>query len=82
MVGPNQIACTEKVIIKAHISFNVFTNLYDATLLGGEFDNCHGQGSTPEGAMISLKLTVRARRNQKKKTHEFRRNFAQPRPAR
>jgi len=48
--------------MKAHIQYSFWTGLYHATLLGGEFDNCHGQGSTPEGAMISLKLTVNARR--------------------
>lgn len=47
------------------IDFDVWRNLYVSTLLGGEFDNCHGQGSTPEGAYISLLLTVRVRRKQK-----------------
>ena len=51
-------------MIKAHIQYSPWTNLYHATLLGGEFDNCHGQGETPDGALISLRLTVRARRNQ------------------
>ena len=50
--------------MKAHIQYSPWTNLYVATLLGGEFDNCHGQGPTPELAMVSLKLTVRARRKQ------------------
>ncbi len=35
-----------------------------ATLLGGEFDNCHGQGPTPDQARVSLLLTVRAKRRQ------------------
>ena len=48
--------------MKAHICWSPWTNLYHATLLGGEFDNCHGQGPTPEMAMVSLKLTVRVRR--------------------
>ena len=47
--------------MKAHIQYNALTNLYYATLLGGVLDNCCGQGPTPELAMISLKLTVRAR---------------------
>jgi hypothetical protein len=48
--------------MKAHIQWSPWTGLYHATLLGGEFDNCHGQGPTPDQAMISLKLTVRAKR--------------------
>lgn len=50
--------------MKAHIYYNIFTNLYYADLLGGEFDNCYGQGKTPEMAMISLKLAVNARKRQ------------------
>lgn len=50
--------------MKTHIQYCFWTNLYVATLLGGEFDNCHGQGPTPELAVISLKLTVKARKNQ------------------
>jgi hypothetical protein len=53
---------TQGMMMKAHILWNPWTGLYDATLLGGEFANCHGRGSTPEHAMISLKLTVRAKR--------------------
>jgi len=48
------------------IWYNVFTGLHYTTLLGGEFANCHGQGSTPEGAVISLKIRVnqlRGKRN-------------------
>ena len=37
---------------------DVFTSLYYTTLLGGEFANCHGQGSTPDGAIASLKIRV------------------------
>jgi len=37
---------------------DIFTSLYHTTLLGGEFANCHGQGSTPEGAVTSLKIRV------------------------
>lgn len=44
--------------MKAHVQYNPWLNLYVATLLGGEFDNCHGQGPTPEMAMISLKMRV------------------------
>jgi hypothetical protein len=48
--------------IKAHIYFSHWNGLYIATLLGGEFANCHGQGPSPELAMISLRLTVRTLR--------------------
>lgn len=48
--------------MKAHIQYSFWTGLYHATLLGGEFANCHGQGPTPDQAIISLKLTVRAMR--------------------
>ncbi len=47
---------------------DVFTGLYNTTLLGGEFANCHGQGSTPENAIASLKIRVyqlRSKINQK-----------------
>jgi hypothetical protein len=51
--------------VKTHCYQSLWNGLYYATLLGGEFANCHGQGSTPEGAMISLKLTVNARRRER-----------------
>lgn len=44
--------------MKAHIQYSPWTNLYIATLLGGEFDNCYGQGKTPEDSIISLKIRV------------------------
>lgn len=54
----------------AHIHYDMFTGLYYATLLGGEFANCHGQGPTPKEAMISLKLTVLVlRKNRNAKTN-------------
>ena len=43
--------------------YDFFTGLYYTTLLGGEFGNCHGQGNTPEGAAISLKIRVNQLRN-------------------
>ena len=46
--------------MKAHIQYCFWTGLYHATLLGGKYANCHGQGKTPKDAMISLKLTVKA----------------------
>jgi len=47
-----------------HTLFNPFTGLYNATLLGGEFSNCHSQGLTPEEALVSLKIRInQLRRN-------------------
>lgn len=53
--------------MKYHLYHSIWTNLYHTTLLGGEFANCHGQGPTPEQAVISLKLTVNALRRQSPK---------------
>lgn len=47
--------------MKYHIYYSIWTNLYHTTLLGGEFDNCHGQGETPEMAVISLRMVVNLR---------------------
>jgi len=44
--------------LKYNIYRDVFTGLYYTTLLGGEFSNCHGQGSTASGAVDSLKIRV------------------------
>lgn len=44
--------------IQFGISKDVFTDTYNTILLGGEFPNCHGQGSTPEQAETSLKIRV------------------------
>lgn len=44
--------------IQYSLSADVFTGLHTATLLGGEFANCHGQGTTAEGAIASLKIRV------------------------
>jgi hypothetical protein len=48
--------------MKYRIDYDRWRNLYVSTLLGGEFNNCWGQGRTPEGSYISLKLAVRVRR--------------------
>lgn len=45
-----------------HLSRDWRTRLYTATLLGGEYANCYGQGPTPEQAEISLRMAVRVRR--------------------
>jgi hypothetical protein len=44
--------------LRYRISASVFTGLYYATLLGGEFSNCHGQGATEEEAIMSLKIRI------------------------
>lgn len=49
--------------MKYHLSRSVFTGLYYTTLLGGEFDNCHGQGRTEKEAVASLKIRVNQLRN-------------------
>ena len=49
--------------MKYSIYRDIFTRLYYTTLLGGEFANCHGQGSTAEFAVISLKIRVNQLRN-------------------
>ncbi len=49
--------------MKANISYDVFTGLYYALLLGGEFSNCYGQGKTTDDAMSSLKIRVNQLRN-------------------
>ena len=57
--------------MKCSIGYNFFTGLYDSTLLGGEFSNCHGQGKTPQDSIDSLKLRVIQLRN-KNKSKEIR----------
>ena len=44
--------------MKSHILLNIFTGLYSATLLGGEFSNCYGHGKTEANAIASLKIRV------------------------
>lgn len=48
---------------------DVFTGLYYTLLLGGEFANCYGQGSTPEGALGSLKIRVYQLRRKRNESH-------------
>jgi len=52
--------------IKYNIHRDVFTGMYYALLLGGEFDNCYGQGVTEEEAFKSLKLRIIQLRNKQK----------------
>ena len=52
--------------MKYHLSYNVFTDSYCCTLLGGEFSNCHGQGSTIEDAVMVLKIRINQLRQVKK----------------
>ncbi len=61
-IKPDEIKPDE---IKAHVYCSLWTNLYYATLLGGEFDNCYGQGFTPKAALNSLKLAVNIRRKKR-----------------
>lgn len=44
--------------MKAHVSRDVVSGLFTASLLGGEFANCYGQGRTVDGAMASLRVRV------------------------
>lgn len=39
--------------------------MFYATLLGGEFDNCYGQGKTLQDSIISLRIVVNHRRRNK-----------------
>lgn len=42
---------------------DVFTGLYYANFLGGEFSNCYGQGNTPSEAITSLKIRINQLKN-------------------
>lgn len=44
--------------IRYNIHQDLFTDLFYATLLGGEFANCYGQGNTIDSAVRSLKIRV------------------------
>lgn len=43
---------------KYNIGYDVFSRMYTANLLGGEFSNTYGQGETEEDAVKSLKLRL------------------------
>ena len=60
-----------KTELKYHLSRDVFTQKYTALLLGGEFANCYGQGSTEQNAVISLKIRVNQLRNKNKVYRPF-----------
>ena len=49
--------------IKHTLYQDVFSGLFFAELLGGEFPNCYGQGSSPECAISSLKIRIYQLRN-------------------
>jgi hypothetical protein len=55
---------------KYNLGYDVFTRLYTANLLGGEFSNTYGQGETEEGAVSSLKLRLIQLRNLRDKKNE------------
>ena len=44
---------------------DVFSGLFFAELLGGEFPNCYGHGSTSKDAILSLKIRIYQLRNKK-----------------
>jgi hypothetical protein len=52
--------------MKYHLYKDVFTNTTYATLLGGEFSNCYGQGRNENEAVASLKIRVNQLRNKTK----------------
>lgn len=54
--------------LKYHLSQNVITMVWTTTLLGGEFDNCHGQGKTVEQAINSLRFAVSWNRRKRLKS--------------
>lgn len=62
---------------KYHLGYDVFSGLYNATLLGGEFANTYGHGKTEENAVSSLKLRLIQLRNKRdnKKIMEFLKSF-------
>ena len=43
---------------KCYIGYNFFTRCYDSFLLGSEFNNIYGTGSTIENTIISLKIRI------------------------
>lgn len=51
--------------MRYHPSYSHSLGLWQTTLLGSEFANCHGQGKTLEDAVISLRLVLRIRRKNK-----------------
>ena len=50
---------------KYHLGYDVFSGMYSATLLGGEFANTYGHGKTEKDAVESLKLRLIQLRNKK-----------------
>ena len=50
-------------IMKCIICGDVFTGSYTSYLLGGEFSNCYGQGSTPDESVRGLKMRIYQLRN-------------------
>lgn len=54
--------------LKYHLSQSVSTRVWTATLLGGEFDNCHGQGNTADQAIKSLCFIVNWNRRKRLKS--------------
>ena len=55
----------QQLSFKYNLGYDAFSQLYTATLLGGEFDNTYGQGKTVEDAAESLKLRLIQLRNKR-----------------
>lgn len=47
------------------VNQDVFTGMYWATLLGGEFDNCCGRGDSEISAIRSLRIRIHQLRHKK-----------------
>lgn len=52
--------------LQYHLARAWWDLVYTATLLGGEFANCHGRGRTAAEAVTCLKLIVAFRRRLRK----------------
>lgn len=50
-----------------YATFKQANGLYCAMLLGGEFDNCHGQASTEDNVVRALKINYYHRKNNHEK---------------
>lgn len=53
----------DKLTLNYSLGKDVFTGVYTAILLGGEFGNCYGQGRTEDEAIRGLKIRIYQLRN-------------------
>ena len=51
--------------VEYRLDYEVCSDKWVSTLLGGEIANCHGYGDTPEEAKISLSMSIKAARRKK-----------------